>query len=354
LYNNFMKLFHTIFLLPALTFIFGMNLVLPVSAQTPAEDTGLSLVTSPLPINLITEPGATVSAQLKVKNGGTKTERLKVGLMKFAAYGEEGKPKLLDREKGDDFFDWVSFSENSFEVAPNEWKTITATFKVSKTAAFGYYYAITFSRAGEEKPTGPRQTAIVGATATLVLLEVRVPNAKREVEVLEFSTDHKFYEFLPVVFSVKLRNKGNVHVAPRGNIFIDRGKTHDVAILEINPDKGNILPSSNRIFETKWIDGFPLYVEKTKDGKTVLDEKGNIVKTLKWDFSQAHKLRWGHYTANMLLVYDDGKRDQTIEGQVSFWVVPWRLIGGGIVVVIFMLIGLQSTLKKLWHKIFGK
>ena len=307
---------------------------LPVFAQIPTQDTGLNLVTSPLPINLITEPGATVSAQLKVKNGGTKTEQLKVGLMKFSSYGEEGKPMLLDREKGDDFFDWVSFSEDSFEVAPNEWKTITATFNIPKAAAFGYYYAITFSRAGGEKPAGPRQTAIVGATATLVLVEVRVPNAKREVEVLEFSSDHRFYEFLPLTFSVKLKNKGNVHVAPRGNIFIDRGKTHDVAILEINPDKGNILPSSNRIFETKWIDGFPLYVEKIKDGKTVLDEKGSIVKTLKWDFSQAHKLRWGRYSANMLLVYDDGKRDQTIEGKVSFWIIPWRLIGGGIVLPI--------------------
>ena len=325
-----------------------------VSAQTPAEDTGLNLVTSPLPINLITEPGATVSAQLKVKNGGTKTEQLKVGLMKFSSYGEEGKPMLLDREKGDDFFDWVSFSENSFDVVPNEWKTITATFNIPKTAAFGYYYAITFSRAEGEKPTGPRQTKIVGATATLVLIEVRVLNAKREVEVLEFSSDHKFYEFLPLTFSVKLKNKGNVHVAPRGNIFIDRGKTHDMAILEINPDKGNILPDSNRIFETKWTDGFPLYVEKTKDGKTVLDEKGSIVKTLKWDFSQAHKLRWGRYSANMLLVYDDGKRDQTIEGKVSFWIIPWRLMGGGIVIAVFMLIGLQSTVKKLWRKIFGK
>jgi len=32
----------------------------------------------------------------------------------------------------------------------------------------------------------------------------------------------------------------------------------------------------------------------------------------------------------MLLVYDDGKRDQAIEGRVTFWVVPWRLVLGGI------------------------
>ncbi len=348
-----MKRISQISLLLVATLTFTIILSSSVSAQTSAENTGLNLVTSPLPINLITEPSSTVSAQLKIKNGGTKNERIKVELMKFSSFGEEGKPKLLDREKGDDFFDWVSFSENSFDVAPNEWKTITVTFKIPKTAAFGYYYAVTFSRAEEEKATKERQTTIVGAAATLVLVEVRVPNAKREVEVLEFSNDHKFYEFLPVTFSVKLKNKGNVHVAPRGNIFIDKGSTHDVAIIEVNLDKRNVLPSSNRIFETKWTDGFPLYVEKIKDDKTVLDKKGNIVKKLQWDFSQADKLRWGHYTANLLLVYDDGKQDVTIEGKTSFWIIPWRLIGGGMVIAVFMLVGLQSTIRKLWRKVIG-
>ena len=333
----------------ALLFLAGIFFSSSVFAQA-TDEGSLNLVTSPIPISLITEPGSTVSANLRVKNAGTKLETLAVGLMKFGAYGEEGKPKLMEKEKGDDFMDWISFSEKSFDVLPNEWKTISATIKVPKDAAFGYYYAITFSRAQKDAVTGPRQTAIVGATATLVLLEVRVPNAKREVEVLEFSADRKFYEFLPVTFTVKLKNKGNVHVAPRGNIFIDKGSKQDLAIVEVNPETGNLLPNSNRIFNTKWTDGFPLYVEKTKDNKTVLDEKGNIVKTLKWDFSQTHKLRWGRYTANMLLVYDDGKRDQAIEGKVSFWIVPWRIFGGGLIIVLLALVGLRSTVANLLRK----
>ena len=160
---------------------------LPVFAQTP-DDGGLILVTSPLPINLVTEPGNHHHGPAG-KNGGTKTEKLTVGLMKFGAFGDEGKPKLVDREPGDAFFDWVTFSQSSFDAAPNEWKTITATIKVPESAAFGYYYAVTFGRAQDETPSGPRQTAIVGATATLVLLEVRVPNAKREIEVGEFARD---------------------------------------------------------------------------------------------------------------------------------------------------------------------
>jgi hypothetical protein len=257
----------------------------------------------------------------------------------------------MDPEPGDDFLKWVSFSEDTFQAAPDEWKTITATFTVPKDAAFGYYYAIVFSRADEKADLQNKQTAVVGGTAVLVLLEARVADAKRAVEVTEFSTDKKFYEFLPTTFTVKLKNTGNVHVAPRGNIFVNKGDEHDIAILNINDNKGNILPNSSRDFEEPWADAFPVYVEKKQDGKVVLDETGNQVMELKWDWGQASKLRWGKYTAKMLLIYDDGQRDIPIEGEVSFWVVPWRLIGALLFTLVFVLIGLKNTLQNMWRKI---
>ena len=325
-----------------------------LSSPVLAIDTGLNLVVSPLPINLIAEPGATVSAQLKIKNGGSQPESLEVGLMKFSAYGDEGKPRLTDREKGDDYFDWVSYSEKDFVLNPNEWKTITAYITVPKEAAFGYYYAVTFQRKSEDIPGGPRSTKVVGATASLVLLEVRVPNAIRDVEVLEFSTPQKIYEFLPTSFFIKLKNKGNVHVAPGGNIFIDRFGQKDVAILNINEFKGNVLPDSNRVFDTVWKDGFPVYEVQEVDKKVVTDSAGKPKLKLKWDFSQVMKLRWGKYTANLLLVYDDGKRDVPIEGKLEFWVIPWRLIGGGSLVLLLVLRGLYSMIKDPIKKIFSK
>ncbi|MFA5828846.1 MAG: hypothetical protein WC841_05835 [Candidatus Shapirobacteria bacterium] len=323
-------------------------------AQTTATNSELNLITSPLPINLVTEPGATVSADLKIQNGGIVTEQLKVEVLKFNAYGDDGYPRLIDRQPGDSFLDWVSFSENSFELAPKQWKTITATFSIPPDAAFGYYYAITFSRAENIKADGGGQTSITGATATLILLEVRVPNAKREVEVMELSTDKKIYEFLPANFQIKLKNKGNVHLSPRGNIFIDRGNQRDVAILEINPEKGSLLPDSNRVFSTKWADGFPLYREKVKDGKVVLNKKNESEKVLEWDFSQTHKLRWGKFSAKMLIVYDNGERDIPIEGIVSFWVIPWRLVSAAGAIILLTIVGLWSTLGKILMKLINR
>lgn len=334
--------------------VFCFLLTVPIaSAQTSPGD-GLRLVTSPLPINLVTEPGTTVKTELKVKNDGTAQETLKIDLMKFNAYEDSGKPRLMEPESGDDFLKWVTFSEPSFALAPGEWKTVTATFTVPSTASFGYYYAFVFSRAKDTQALESRQTAVVGGTAVLALLEVRVPGAVREIAVTEFSSSRKFYEFLPAVFTIKLANRGNVHVAPRGNIFIDRGATHDIAILEVNSEKGNILPDSSRTFNASWTDGFPVYEAKVEEGRTVLDEQGNPVYELTWNWQDASKLRFGKYTAKLLLIYDDGKRDMPIESEVSFWVVPWRMLIALIVVALFFFIGIRSTMRNIWRTIFKR
>ena len=317
----------------------------PLLAQS--ENTGLNLVISPLPIILTTSPGSTVSAQLRVKNGGEAAENLEVGLMKFSAYGDEGQPRLMDREANDNYFDWVTFSEKQFTLDPGQWKTITANFTIPTEAAFGYYYAVTFSRQNNDIIGDQKSTKVVGATATLILLEARVPNAKREIEVVDFSTPRAIYEFLPVKFNVKLKNKGNVHVAPTGNIFIEKkGQEKAVAILNINDLAGNVLPDSNRVFESEWTEGFPVYEIKMVNGQVVADSTGKMEYQLKWDLSQIPKLRWGKYTASMLLVYDDGQRDIPVEAKLTFWVIPWRLIGGTLLVVLLVLRGFYSMIKK--------
>ena len=325
-----------------ISLLFSMTVFFVMAGNALAQDGSLRLVTSPLPISLVTPPGTTITTELKVKNDGIEEESLKIDILKFDAYEDSGKPELMDLEASDTLDDWVTFSEPTFTLAPQEWKTITVTFAVPDTAAFGYYYAFVFTRANPEANLAPEQTAVVGGTATLVLLEARVPDAKREVQVTEFSTDQTMYEFLPTTFTIALKNAGTVHVAPRGNIFLSQGNDKEIALLEVNEAKGNILPNSTRVFEAAWTDGFPVYETILENDATVLDEEGQPKRELRWDWQQASKLRFGKYTAKLLLVYDDGTRDVPIEGVVSFWVVPWRLVGGGIFIAIFFLIGIYN------------
>jgi hypothetical protein len=313
--------------------------------QVRAQENGqLSLTSSPLPISLKAKPGSSVSTDIRIKNSGPKTEKLKVGLMKFSAEGEDGNPTLKDREDGDDYFDWVTFSESEFTAEPEEWNTIKMTIDLPDTAAFGYYYAVTFLRADPEEAAGDQQQVIRGGSATLVLLEADVPNAKREMSIKSFTVSKRTYEFLPAKFDVKIHNSGNVHGIPTGTIYIKKG-SKQVGTVTVNSAHGNILPNSNRIYSAEWGDGFPAYKLK-KEYDEAVSKEGKNVYQLTWNVSEIGKFRFGKYTADIVMVYDDGNRDVPMEATLSFWVIPWRIIFVTLFILIFMGVGIWVTVRK--------
>ena len=281
--------------------LFTVACLLPLTTAQAQSQGELRLTTSPLPINLHVTPGSSVSTALKIKNDGNQDENLKVTLMKFKADPTTGSAILADREPTDQYFDWVSFSDPTFTLPRNEWKTITATFTVPSTAAFDYYYAVTFFRADQTVKPGDRQTVLNGGTATLVLLTADVPGAKKQLDLSTFTVDRNIFEFLPATFDIRIKNTGNVHVIPHGNIFISKGND-TVATLEVNATQGSILPDAPRTFTTDWSDGFPIYQFKEDNGIKQQDAKGNLIKELKWNWADAAKLRFGKYTAKLVLV----------------------------------------------------
>ena len=322
-----------------------------VSTRVLAQSAGINLTTSPLPINLSVNPGSTISTDLRIQNSSNQPQKIKVSLMKFAAYGESGKPALQDRAPGDEYFDWVSFSPSTFTAPPNQWQTVKMTISTPKDAAFGYYYAVVFSPANQ-KPKG-EGNKFLGSTAILVLLDVKSPNAKRSAKVVDFSVSRKSYEFLPATFNIRVHNDGNVHLLPTGTIYIKRG-SKQIAAIPFNSQHGNILPNSYRIYTSSWSDGFPVYQTKEENGRVVLDKNGQPLTELKWDFSKLPKLKFGRYTANLLAVYDNGSRDVPMEASVSFWVIPWRIIAFVLVVGILVFIGLLSVGRNIYKKTKGR
>ncbi len=194
--------------------------VVPTGAPPQA---GINLTIPPIFFNLTTNPGQiTTPQQLKVKNNNSFTEYLRLDLAKFIPSPNATQPVIQDLEPGDDFANWISFDTNEFSLAPGQIKTIKFTINPPKSAALGYYYAILINRIKEREP-GRRETAVKGSAAVSILLDVRSPNAKRQLQLVDFSTDKLFYEYLPVTFTVKLKNAGNIHSIPVGDIFVDWG-----------------------------------------------------------------------------------------------------------------------------------
>lgn len=336
----------------------GLPLLAPFRAfaAPPGADAAFNITTSPLPIQLVTTPNNPISTDLRVQNSGTQPAAIKVSLLKFKSSGETGKPLLIKPEKGDTYLDWATFSKTHFIAQPDEWNNIKMTISPPADAAFGYYYAVLFSQDTSGVEAGAKTSKLAGATATLVLLDVQVPGEKRKLEVTSFKTDHKLYEYLPVNFNVAVKNTGNVHVVPAGDIFISRGhNSKNLAVLSFNPNAGNVLPQSTRDFTVSWEDGFPAFKIKRDENDQILsDKKGKPIEELKYDLTKTGKLRFGHYYAHLLVTYSDGDKDVPIEAEVGFWVIPWKVIAVVSIVVILVLIGLYSVLKSVKPKLGKK
>lgn len=332
----------------------------PTAVQTEAPvinsnpDGAFNVVVSPPSIGLQTKPGVSVSTDLQVRNQGLVTEHVKVTLMTFGARGQDGTPQLIDIKPADDFAKWAHFSTTRFDAEPNVWQKVNLTISPPASAAFGYYYAVIFSRDGAEKQVQKKKANLLGAVASLVLLDVQAPGAVRKTKIAEFSTAHKAQEFLPASFVVRLQNTGNTHVAPRGNIFISRGGKN-IALIEVNLKKGYILPDSYRKFTADWKDGTPIYKEKTTaDGKTVVGKDGKPETKLNWDKFSMSKLRFGKYNAKLVMVYNDGQGDVSNEATLSFWVIPWRIIGGLLLIGIFVAAGLWALIIRPFRRRLNK
>jgi hypothetical protein len=336
-------------------FSFLISILIPayVSAQTSTD--GINLQISPLPIEMTVKPGNSASRDLRVRNVGTKTEKLQVRLLAVSE-DNNGEVHLSNPKPTDEWAKWVSFDKQTFDAPSNQWQTIKMNINVPKSAAFGYYFAVEYLRASDIAPQ-PGKAVARGAVATFILLNADAKGAKREAQIVSLSVDKKSYEFLPANFTVKIKSTGNVHVAPYGNVFIAKGNKQ-VGVIDVNSSKGNILPKGSRYFQSSWNDGFPVYQTKNgADGQPLLDKKGQPQKSLKWDFSHANRLRFGHYTAHLVMVYDNGQRDVPMEATVQFWLIPWRVIGVLLLVSIFVLLGLWSSfgkIKRFIRKIRGK
>lgn len=311
---------------------------------------GFNVITSPLPIKISTTPGSTVTEELRIKNQGDQAEGIKVGLMKFAATGTTGEPDLFDLAPSDTYASWVHFSPQQFTAQPNVWNSITMTINVPATADLGYYLAVTFSPANQ--PGVPDATDLKGSAATLVLLDVKTPNEKRSIQLENFSTNHQLYEYLPVTFNIRLRNNGNIYLAPQGNIFIQRGQK-TIETIDFNDAGGSVLPKSNRVFTVPWSDGFPVYTERLVNDKPVPDKHDVPKEDLKWDFTQLSKFRFGKYSAKLLVVYDNGTEDVPLEATVSFWVIPWKLLLVVLVIVVIIGFGVFTVARSLLRKARG-
>lgn len=314
-----------------------------------AQSQPTSLSTSPVSRVLQVSPGRTVTTTLDVEDNSATPLPIKVQLETFRPYGNKGQAQIVNTAPNSAYISWVHFSQTSFTAQPGVWTAIKMTVSPPSTAALDYYYAVLIKPQAPVSPLNHNGAVIKGYNAILILLNVESPNAHPKLSVVNFSASHTIYEYLPATFDISVDNPGNVFMAPTGDIYVSRSNNFakTIATIPINYAQGNVIPGSNRVFQQNWTDGFPVFVPKTVDGQPVVSKSGKPIETLQWDFSRTNKFRFGEYYAKMVLVYNNGTRDVPVTAVVSFWVIPWKIIGGTVIVLILCMVGLYVSGHKL-------
>ncbi|HYM65115.1 MAG TPA: hypothetical protein VES68_01355 [Candidatus Sulfotelmatobacter sp.] len=314
-------------LLGFLTLFLGLKYAL--AQQTPPN---YDVTVSPVFFDLSSNPGDTISDKIRIRNNTTSPLPIKVTVKKLT--GDVNGSLTLRDTSADDSLSWIKFSQDKIVAKPLEWSDIGFTITIPKEAAYGYYFAISLEQ-DSTSPLAKTGAKITGAAAVPILLNVRKAGAKAEAKIVSFSTQSPVLEYLPVNFNVSVENVGNIHILPHGNIFITNGSNKTVATLDVNPTNGTVIPGTKRVFTPSWDDGFLVKEPVIENGQAKLDKNGQKEEKITINWNKLTSFRVGKYTANLLLVFDNGKRDVSLESTISFWVIPYKAII--IIIVTFIL-----------------
>lgn len=324
-------LFTTITL--ALSIGFMDNITYAVTASPTinnSAETGQALEIGPPIISLSADPGQTLTTQLTIRDISNGKLIVTGVVNDFEAAGEDGTPKIFTDENSKSAYsikEWVG-ALPSITLKSKELKTLPITIKVPANASPGGYYGIIrfSSKAPELEDTGVALSASIGS---MVMIRVK-GDAKESMSVDSFyasinknSKGDSLFETTPITFVARLKNDGNVYEQPTGQITIKDMFNKEIAAVNVNLESLNVLPGSTRKFAQNL-------------DKAVIGDK---------------KL-FGRYTADLKITY--GSKKEVVTKSITFWVVPYRLIGLGAIALIACFITLRFILKNYNKMIIKK
>lgn len=300
------------------------------TAQSTANN-GQALEIAPPVIYINADPGQVVKTQIYIRDISSGNLVVTGQVNNFVAGGEDGTPKILldNKASEDDAYSIVKWFAPlpGLLLIPREIKTMTATITVPKDASPGGHYGVVRFTSTPPNVEGGSGVSLAASIGVLVLLTVS-GKVTEGLTVQSLSVSHKgksgtFFESGPLQFEEKIKNTGNVHLQPTGQVTITDMFGKKFAAVNVNLPPGNVLPQSTRAFRQ------PL-------DKAVI---GN-------------KRLFGKYTAKLSVTYGSDKKK--LESSIVFWVIPYKLVALVIGLLIALFFALRFMLKRYNRRILAQ
>lgn len=273
-----------------------------------------ALTVSPAKIILSADPGEELETEMRVRNDLDRTVTHYSSIERYTVKNGE-EPIFFPEVIG--LPTWITLVPSELTLGPKESAKVRVLIKVPKDAPPGGHFAAIFWQTAPpvEKKSG---VGIVTKVGALVLLEVS-GEIVESGEILNFGAPRKFFSHLPIGFNYSFKNTGNSYLIPGGEVLIKNvfGKT--VAILKANPGQFHVMPDTTRNLTTAlW---------KPEGERPEIEGKGFFAELKR----EKAGFAFGYYKANLNIEY--GKERKTAQASFGFWVLPWRILLIGILIL---------------------
>lgn len=303
--------------------LIGISIVTLGNPGMANAESGQAFSISPPLLELNANPGETINAEIKLTNVSAGPLSMSAQTNDFGSKNETGEPNIIfdtDKNTSDRYTlkSWIT-TPKEFTLQSKQTLSLIVPITVPQNAEPGGHYAVV-RFTGSSPAASPQQVALSASIGSLILLKVS-GDIRQDAKVEDFYTaapnfeKTSFFESSPVAFVTRIKNQGNLHIKPTGTVTIKDMFGKEVAAHRINGDPskekeqpGSILPQSVRRFDAVHKEGL-----------------------------------FGRYTATMKLEYADGK---TLEKSTQFWVIPYRAIIVGILILVILVTGLVMGVKR--------
>lgn len=255
------------------------------------------------------KPGETVIQEISVTNriSDGRTFKLEVEDITGSSDGSSAVSLTGDERGPYSIRDYITFPEDTFVLALGERAKIPVIVSVPPDAEPGGYYGsvlVSTIQVNEDTREAVPRSPIIARVGSLFFLRVE-GDALVEGKTLSIDTipDKSWYQSGPIEMGILYENTGSLHVNPYGELSIKNIFGEEVGFIEIEP--WFVLPSSLRVREITWDRGFLL----------------------------------GRYTVEAKI--NRGYEDVIDEVSLSFWVLPWKFVGGVFVALFIIMFSLR-------------